>query len=273
MFNPYEIKEAVIKKIEEESPSTKLFTLSFKEKNYAQNFFFSPGQFVEVSVPLWGEGPFAIASAPQDREIQICARKAGILTSKIHELKKGDTLGIRGPYGNGFQEIRKDKNLLLVAGGTGIIPLRSLIRNAILLPEHYKKIQIFYGATCFEEMLFEKEFPVWQESFDMHVSLNKKDKEDKIKCDEGVITILFDKVKIIKNAVAVMVGPPVMYKFVIEKLKKLKFRDENIFMSLERRMHCGIGVCQHCAIGSKYVCKDGPVFNLKELKEENYSMF
>ncbi len=273
MLNPYETIPMIIKNVRPEGGNSKFFTLSFKHREFAQNFYFSSGQFLEVSIPGWGEAPFAISSAPTDKEIQICVRKAGVLTSKIHELKKGDEIGIRGPFGNGFREIRRDKNLLLVAGGIGIIPFRSLIRNAIALPEQFEKIQLFYGATSYEAMLFKREIPNWQKNFDVRLCLDKKDKKMKMRCDEGVITVLFDKYKVIEDAVAIMIGPPVMYKFVIQKLKKLKFRDEDIFMSLERRMHCGIGVCQHCAIGSKYVCKDGPVFSLAELKEENIDMF
>lgn len=273
MINPYETTPVIIKNIEGQGRDSKLFFLAFKEKDFAQTFYFSPGQFIEVSVVGWGEAPFALASAPGDSEIQICVRKAGVLTSKIHELKKGDGLGIRGPFGNGFQEIRKDKNLLLIAGGIGLAPLRSLIRQAIFLPEHFQNIQIFYGARSCEDMLFQKEYLFWQEKFDLHLCLDKKNKKTKFKCEEGVITVLFDKVKVIENAVAIMVGPPVMYKFVIEKLKKLGFEDKEIFLSLERRMHCGIGLCQHCAIGSKYVCKDGPVFSLAELQKENFEMF
>lgn len=273
MLNPYETIPMVIKNVLPEGGDSKIFTLSFKEQEFAQNFYFSPGQFLEVSIPGWGEAPFAFASAPADREIQICVRRAGVLTSKIHELKKGDEIGMRGPFGNGFREIQRNKNLLLVAGGIGIIPIRSLIRQAISLPEGFEKIQIFYGAPSCKKMLFKREIPLWQKNFKLHLCLDKKEKKMKRRCYEGAITVLFDKVKVIKDAIAIIVGPPVMYKFVIQKLKKLKFRDEDIFMSLERRMHCGIGVCQHCAVGSKYVCKDGPVFNLAELKEENYEMF
>ena len=271
MYNPYQPKIAIIKKIQRQVSEVKLFTLNFKNKRDRLKFI--PGQFVELGVPGFGEAPFAPCSNPQDISFQICIRRAGSLTSKLHSLKVNDSVTIRGPFGNGFPNPPiggEDKNLLLVGGGLGIIPLRSLILSAGQRPASRpagktRKIQIFYGARHTRDLLFKKEFRFWQKSANLCLTLDKK-------CPGwrghiGLITTLFDDVKLIPNAIAIVCGPPIMYKFVLKKLKEANFSDTDIYLSLERRMHCGIGVCQHCTIGSKYVCKDGPIFRYDELKK------
>ncbi len=266
MRNPYQPKIAIIKKIKLQAAGVKLFTLSFKNKK--DQLEFTPGQFIEVGVQGFGEAPFAICSSPQEADFQVCVRQVGSLTSRLHTLRVKDLITVRGPYGNGFPQI-KDKNLLLIAGGLGIIPLRPLILSAVKRPAceqagRAKKIQIFYGARSIKELLFRDEYKAWQKSVDLARTLDKGASTWKGRV--GLITTLFDDIRIIDNAVAIVCGPQIMYKFVIQKLKESKFADTDIFFSLERKMYCGFGVCQHCAIGSKYVCEDGPVFNYDELK-------
>jgi NAD(P)H-flavin reductase len=273
MRNPYLPKTAIIKKIQPQTSEVKLFTFKFRNKKDQMEFL--PGQFVEIGLPGFGEAPFALCSSMQilrgstrqtkrRSDFQICVRKVGQLTEKLHDLRVGDSVTVRGPYGNGWP-VTKIQNLLLIAGGTGLIPLRPLILQAA----SYKPgvISLFYGAKSYNELLFKNEYKIWQKNIDLYITLDNP--HPKWEGDVGLITNLIEKQSsVISHQSSVFLcGPPVMYKFVLEKLKKLKIPDENIYLSLERRMHCGIGVCQHCAIGSKYVCKDGPVFNWAEIKD------
>lgn len=313
MHNLYQPKTAIIKNIKIQTKDVKLFTLRFKKKKDQKDFFFTPGQFIEVGLFGFGEAPFApCSSSLNGKFFQICVRKVGQLTEKLHKLKNGDEIQIRGPYGHGFPKIENSINLpihlentiysedkcgnknsfqdkvsysntecgdlLLIGGGIGLVPLRSVIQT---IKDKMKnrnnkknKIILFYGAKNYNELLFKDEYKEWEKFLDLHIILEKPNQ--KWKGNIGLITALFDKLVIKKQLLTFnfklltfLCGPPIMYKFVIQKLKKLKIPDENIFLSLERRMHCGVGMCQHCAIDSKYVCKDGPVFNYADIAEKH----
>lgn len=263
MINFYKPEIAIIKNVKKETLKVKLFTLVPKSKKISKNFIFKPGQFMEVGLFGFGEAPFAICSSPFEKNFfQICVRKVGQLTEALHRLNKNNLLTFRGPFGNGFPEI-KEKNILLVAGGLGLIPLRPLILSC--LKKRFSNIFLFYGAKNPNDFLFKDEFKVWQKAgIKLYLTIDKKC--PKWTGNVGVITALFNKVDLPKKTAAVLCGPPVMYKFVIEKLKEKNILDEKIWLSLERKMYCGVGVCQYCAIGSKYVCKDGPIFNYAEIK-------
>ncbi|MGC9048747.1 MAG: FAD/NAD(P)-binding protein [Patescibacteria group bacterium] len=271
MLNIYQPQPVKIIKIKKQSPVVKLFTLQFLDKNLQKHFFWQPGQFIEVGVPGFGEAPFALCSDPNEKRFfELSIRAVGQLTNKIYELKKGAQLFIRGPFGQGFPEI-KNQSALLVVGGLGLVPLRSLILNQIS-KNQAKQLTIFYGAKTPQDFLFKDEFKKWQEAgVKLYLTIDKT-YPGWAGC-VGVVTVLFDKVfkhpnySPTANQQAFLCGPPVMYKFVLEKLHQYGFKDENIYLSLERRIHCGIGICQHCAIGSKYVCKDGPVFKWSEIKD------
>lgn len=227
---------------------------------------FNPGQIIFAGLNGFGEGPFAICSNPDNKNIEICVRKVGRLTSQLHKLKTGDYIELRGPIGNGWPSFAKasegkpiDQNYIFIVGGLGLLPLRSLILSA------KNKIQIFYGAKNPNEFLFKDEFDKWKKSgIDLQLTIDKPSPD--WNGSVGVVTALFDQHEVIENALAFLCGPPIMFKFVTQKLKDKNFPTKDIYMSLERRMHCGIGVCQHCAVGHKYVCKDGPVFNYEELR-------
>lgn len=270
MFNPYQPCLTTIKDVKLQIPGVKLFTLQSKNE-----FDFSPGQFVEIGLVGFGEAPFALCSSNKEKKyFQVCIRKIGKLTSALHRLKKDDRVFLRGPYGKGFPEI-KEKNLLLIAGGLGIIPLRSVIQTRIwnLKKSEIPKTIVLYGAKKSKELLFKNEYKTWQKAkINLYLTLDKP--EAKWKGHSGLITNLFDEPSIRKELLisdspflAFLCGPPIMYRFVLKKLKELEIPEKNIYFSLERRIDCGIGVCQHCAIGTKYVCKDGPVFSWQEIKE------
>lgn len=267
MRNLYQPKLAKIIDIKKEVEDIRLFTFKFINKKDQAKLSFVPGQFFILSVPGFGEAPFAYTSSPEEKDyFQACIQKKGTLTSGLFKLKKGDKVGIRGPYGNGWPEDFFDKeNLLLIGGGLGLIPLRPLIRSVVLTPQKFKKVQIFYGSRSPDLLLFKKEYPQWKKYVNLELTVDKPARG--WKGNVGVITTLFDKVELIENPIVFICGPPIMYKFVVQKLKEFRFRDENIYLSLERRMHCGVGICQHCVVGEKYVCKDGPIFSYQEIKK------
>jgi len=265
MENQYQTQPTEIIEIFNEAPNVKRFKL----KSDSNKLDFGPGQIIEISMPGFGEAPVAICSDPREnRWIEVCVRKVGALTTKIHTLKIGDKINIRGPYGNTWptkileSTDNAKKNLLIVVGGIGLIPLRPLF----LSKEKYlptTKIQLFYGAKTPEDFIFKQELKEWQSiGIDVQLSIDKPSADWKGKV--GLVTTLFESTKVIDNAIAFLCGPPIMYKFALEKMRK--FEDENIYLSLEKRMHCGIGVCQHCAVGPYYVCTNGPVFSYDKIK-------
>ncbi|MBU4142804.1 FAD/NAD(P)-binding protein [Patescibacteria group bacterium] len=270
VFNPYEPQPAKITFISRQTDNIKLFRFEFTQKVPGWKFSFKPGQFVELSIPGFGEAPFAPCGDSQKNYLELCVRKAGKLTEKLHRLTVGDQVGIRGPYGNGVWPIAKydfktQKNLLLVVGGLGFVPLRSLLINKNNLLGKETKVQIFYGARAPNEMLFRHEYSQWEKQ-KIQLALTVDKECVGWKGVVGLVTALFDKHEIIQNSVAFICGPPIMYRPILDRLKKLGFSDDDIYLSLERRMHCGFGVCQHCAVGSYYTCQDGPIFSWAQLK-------
>jgi len=261
MKNPYKIKLAKILKIEQQANGVKLYDLQLVGDNLQKKFIFKPGQIIMIGLPGFGEAPFAVCNNLNEKNFfQVCIFKVGKLTNQLDKLKVGDKVTFRGPYGNGWPKIPKEKNILVIAGGRGILPLRSLILDQ----KRENKIQLFYGAKTLKDLLFKDELKQWKSLVDVNITLDKGNPT--WVGSTGVITVLFKKKKVIDNAVAFVCGPPSMYKFVLEKLKEKGFKDEDIYFSLERRMHCGVGVCEHCACGSFYTCKDGPIFQYSQIK-------
>ena len=231
-----------------------------------------PGQFVEVSVLGVGEAPLSVSSAPNGgKRFEIVVRKVGNVTTKLHQMSPGDKVGIRGPFGNGFDiKALEGKHLLFIAGGLGIVPMRSLINYVLNNRKDFGKVIILYGCKEPCELLFREEVAEWDKRDDI-VHLLTVDSCPEGECWEGnigVITTLIPKVSFDpKNTIAIVIGPPVMYKFVIRDLLSRGMPEENIIVSLERRMKCGIGKCGHCQMNGVYVCKEGPVFNYKDIKD------
>lgn len=268
MKNLYIPIQAEIAKIEALSPINRLFTVRIKNKTERENFKFKHGQFFILSVPGFGEAPFGFCSSPKIKDyFQVSIDKRGGLTSRLFEFKEKDEIGIRGPYGKGFDQKKiKRRNLILVAGGCGLSPLRAIIQDASQNPNDFKKIQIFYGCRNPELLIFKEDYKNWSGSIDLNLTVDAPDAN--WKSNVGVVTNLLTKEKIKNDSVALLVGPPIMYKFVVKKLLELGIEEEDIYVSLERRMHCGFGVCQHCTlVNGGYVCADGPVFSYKEIKD------
>ncbi|MBD3192352.1 MAG: hypothetical protein GF308_17065 [Candidatus Heimdallarchaeota archaeon] len=263
---------AKITKITELTNNTKLFDLQFTDEHLNTFFDYRSGQFVKLTVFGVGEIPISITSSPTRKgTFQLGIRKVGNVTNVIHNLAVGSIVGIRGPFGNGFPVDRvKGKDLLYVCGGIGYLPLRSAFKYTIDKREDYGKIFILYGDRCPDDLLFTDENTehLRNEAVDFYQTVDRADE----KCWDGnigVVTTLFPEISDEVDAdktVAMICGPPIMYRFVIQELEKLGIPDEDIFLSLERRMKCGVGKCCKCGIGDKFVCLDGPVFSLDELR-------
>jgi len=229
-----------------------------------------PGQFIELSIFGIGEAPISIASSPgSGPEFDLLVRKIGDVTSKLDTLALGDKIGIRGPFGNGFNiEALKGRNLLYVGGGCGLAPLRSLINYSLEHRSEFKKISILYGCKDPSSLLFRNDLESWgtMEDVDFRMTVNICRSDEGWKGNIGVITTLIPDIDMDPDTtMAIVVGPPVMYKFVIRELKQKGIPDENIIVSLERRMKCGVGKCGHCQINGVYVCLEGPVFNYADI--------
>ncbi|MDD2753828.1 MAG: FAD/NAD(P)-binding protein [Candidatus Portnoybacteria bacterium] len=270
MHNPYQPEPAKIVSISRQTSSVKLFRFEFAQNIPGWKFSYQPGQFVELSLPGFGEAPFAPCGGIKEKYIELCVRNVGKLTARLHAMKVGDRVAVRGPYGNGAwpagkYDFKVQKNLFIAVGGLGLAPLRSLLLGKNYFLGKDTKVQIFYGARNPQEMLFRHEYENWKKlKIKMELTIDKE--HAGWKGHTGLVTTLFDKCDVLQNSVAFLVGPPVMYKPVLERLKKLGFADEDIYLSLERRMHCAVGACQHCAVGSYYTCKDGPVFSWAQIK-------
>jgi sulfite reductase subunit B len=235
------------------------------------NLGHKPGQFAEISVFGIGEAPISISSSPTKKgTFEICVRKVGDVTTKLHALNVGDKIGVRGPFGNGFDaEALKGKDLLFIAGGLGLAPLRSLFNYVLDNRGDYGRVILMYGCKEPRELLFKDEILSLNDRSDVEFksTVDRCPEDASWTGNTGVITTLIPQVTFDpQNIHAIIVGPPVMYKFVIRDLKKQNVPDEHIIVSLERRMKCGVGKCGHCQINHIYVCKDGPVFNYSKIK-------
>ncbi|HID25337.1 MAG TPA: heterodisulfide reductase subunit F [Thermoplasmata archaeon] len=270
--NPYQPWLATVEDIREEvggERPIKTFKLKFQDKKMQEDFTYLPGQCVMVSVFGEGECFFAISSSPTWKGfIEVSVMKLGKVTSALHELEPGDVVGVRGPYGNSFDVHGwRGKNLVFIGGGIGQAPLRSLINYVIDKRKNYGKLDVIYGARSSKDISYKQEFDELKKRSDVNVHLSIDAEEDDW---EGFVGFVPDNLLHVspspKNAVAVTCGPPIMINFVIQNLLKLGFKEDQIFTTLEMRMKCGIGKCGRCNIGHLYVCKDGPIFSYKQLK-------
>ncbi len=228
-----------------------------------------PGQFVEVSLLGLGEAPISISSSPtQKGYFELCVRRTGKITEALHKLNAGDKIGIRGPFGSGFPTAElKGKDLLFIAGGLGIAPLRSLINYVIDQRKDFGKVNILLGCKEPKQLLYRDELAAWERLADISFRCTVDKADPDWKGNVGLITELIPGIDIdIKQTYAIICGPPVMYRFVLEKLKEKNIPDKQILLSLERRMKCGVGKCGHCQINGFYCCQDGPVFSYDRIK-------
>jgi len=230
-----------------------------------------PGQFVEVSIPGIGEAPISVSSSPTRKgSFDMVIRKVGNVTQALHGLTAGDKIFIRGPFGTTFpvDDAMKGKDVIFVCGGIGLVPVRSAIQYVLDNRDDYGRVIILFGAKTPSDRLFVEELEKWREDKNVTLLETVDHRDESWSGAEGVITTLLPLVKIDKdNTVVVICGPPIMYKFVIINLLEAKLKEDQIYLSLERNMKCGVGKCGHCQISNIYVCQDGPVFRFSDIKD------
>jgi sulfhydrogenase subunit gamma (sulfur reductase) len=268
-----QVFKAEISNIVSLTETEKLFHLYILDKEERDAFHFLPGQFVMLEVPGYGEVPISISDSPlRSRLIELVIREAGLVTSVLHRAKPGAKVGIRGPFGSHFpMEKMKGHNVLLIAGGLGIAPLRAPIFHVTENRAEYEDVHLLYGTREPEQMIFRYQYEQWRDIYglDLHFIVEKPD--ETWDGEVGMITQLLDGLPVdMANTWAIVCGPPVMFKYVCNKLNGLGLPMHRMFVSLERRMHCGMGKCCRCNVGSTYTCIDGPVFDywaVQNLKE------
>ncbi|NOZ20177.1 MAG: oxidoreductase [Planctomycetes bacterium] len=258
---------ATIVTSEQMTETERVFEIKLKEGMHLGH---RPGQFVQVSIFGIGEAPISVSSPPtRDESFELVVRKVGNVTRALHALPDGSTIGIRGPFGTTFDiDDAKGKDILFVAGGLGLVPARSYIKHVLANRGEYSRVIVLSGTKSPAERLFTDELAEWaaRDDVELHETVDRAD--DQWTGNVGVITMLFSKVKVdAANTVAVIVGPPIMYKFVIMETEKIGIPRDRVLLSLERRMKCGVGKCGHCQINNVYVCQDGPVFKLSQVFE------
>lgn len=265
--NKYLTKKATILKIKRVNPSTKLYTIKLDDSLWQKKFVFLPGQFVLVSLPGFGEAPFAICSSPFEKNhFDLCIRNVGTLTGALDSLKEKAKIEIRGPLGNGFPiKEMENKDIVLIAGGTGIAPITSMVEHILKQRDKFQKVYFLYGAKTPKDLLFSDRFRKLQKEIDICLIVQNPDKN--WKKERGLVNKLCKKIDVdSKNTICLMCGPSIMYPALYKDLKKLKIAPENIYVSMERRMRCGLGKCQHCSFGKYYVCLNGPIFQYSKIK-------
>jgi NAD(P)H-flavin reductase len=231
----------------------------------------APGQFVELWIPGVGECPISVCSGRVSDTIQLMVRRAGRVTSALFQLTEGQWVGLRGPYGNGFPIDKfKNKDLCLIAGGLGVAPIRSLWQYVLDHREDFGKLILIYGMRHSYDLLFRQEFKLLLRRRDMEVFIAAEDvggpQLPPMAVQLGRVTDMINMAPIDKNFEAAICGPPIMYQYAIDALQKKGIVNENIWLSLERHMKCGIGKCGHCFAGDKFTCRSGPVFSLPQLQ-------
>ena len=259
----------VITDVRQDTPDVKTFRVVTKDG--VKPFIHKPGQCAMISMPGVGEAMISITSSPtNEKYIEFSIKRCGCFTEWIHQVEPGQNLTVRGPYGNGFpvETAFKGQNLLFIAGGIGLAPLRSVINYVRHYPQHDGTVDIVYGARSMGDLVDYKEIiDEWCADTNIKVHLTIDREEEGWNGHVGFIPNYVKELNFDTNKTAVLCGPPIMIKFTLEGLKSLGFKETQVYTTLELRMKCAIGKCGRCNVGSKYVCKDGPVFRLDELDE------
>jgi len=264
--NLYKPLKSNLVKVIDESPLIKTFVLKPEEE-----ISFETGQFIEVTIDGMGEAPFTPSSSPlKTDQLEITVMKTGYVTDHMHQMKPGEQMGIRGPFGRGYPiEKFYDKEVLILGGGCGFAPIRSLLYNLIAISDKLRKVTLCYGSKTPEDCIYKPYIQELRETPKFEV-LRSVDQADGNWTERvGVVTVLLDDVNMdIKNSVAVVCGPPIMMKFGSLKLLEMGYPETDLYLSMEKNMSCGLGKCGHCMMGKYLVCKDGPVFTYNEIKEQ-----
>ncbi|MBR2376488.1 MAG: FAD/NAD(P)-binding protein [Clostridia bacterium] len=262
-------KIGVITNVRKDTPDVKTFRVVGLDGK--KLFEHMPGQCAMVSIPGVGEAMFSITSSPTNTEfMEFSIKKCGCLTSWLHQTEEGQQVTVRGPYGNGFpvESAFKGKNMLFIAGGIGLAPLRSVINYIRDNRENYGTVDIVYGSRSMDDLVDFREIEEeWKNEKDFNVYLTIDREQEGWNGHVGFVPNYVKEVNIPTDRTAVLCGPPIMIKFTLAALLELGFDKKQVYTTLEFRMKCGIGKCGRCNVGDKYICKDGPVFRMDELQE------
>lgn len=265
--NPFAPVQTVIRNIKEETYDIKTYTMAFM--NGPRRFEFKPGQFNMLSIPGVGECAASFSAASNgDGEFKHTIRSVGRVTNILSGMGEGDVVGIRGPYGTTWpMEKLVGKDVILVAGGIGIAPLRPVVRSILDNMDNYRSLNILYGSKTIDDMLYKDEFESWEnKGANLLLTLDNGNPVE-WPYHKGVVTTLFENLTVTPSESAALIcGPDIMMKFSTIELLKQGFSEDQIYLSLERRMDCAVQMCGHCMLGHFFVCKDGPVFSYRELK-------
>jgi len=269
--NVYLPKIAILDRVVDEIQDVRTFHWHFEDPAEQEAFQrFKPGQFAQVSLFGVGEFPLSLPPSPTEGQTFFTVRQVGSGTRALHQLKPGEKFGVRGPYGNGFpMESYFGKHLVFVAGGIGLIPLRSCIIYALANRDKFQSIRIFLGARTPKDLMYRDNLRAWEQSAGVECHLTVDRPAEGWTGNVGLVGSLFKKPGVrvpVDNTAAFVCGPPVMFRFVIRDLLAMGLPERSIVSTLERYMKCGVGKCGHCCIGVAYVCVDGPVFTYEQIK-------
>ena len=273
--NAYRPWPARITSMRDLTANEKLVEMRFIDERVREAFVHEPGQFLELSLFGVGEAPISITSSPTKQGfVELCIRRAGTVTGALHSMHAGDIVGIRGPFGHGFPVDKfRGNDVLIVAGGLGIAPVRSLINYIHDNRSDFGKVTIVYGSRTPSDIMFRDQFEMWRHRKDFELYLTVDHPDDTWDGEVGVVTEPMKRLDINPaNTYGVVCGPPVMYKFVVQVMREKNIDYDHIYLDFERHMKCGMGKCGHCQIGHQYCCIDGPVFNYWEAKNIQGSM-
>ncbi|MCF6290289.1 MAG: FAD/NAD(P)-binding protein [Desulfobacterales bacterium] len=268
--NSYLPRPARISEVIEENSRIKTFVLSFADQELNRSFSYRPGQFMMVSIPHCGEAPISFSSTPsRPGTIQLSVRRAGRLTDAMHQLGTGAMVGLRGPFGRPFPLDRIiGRDLLFVAGGIGLAPLRSVINYCLDQDNSYGRLTILYGSRTPDDIAFKRDLDLWRQHPRATCLLTVDQTRPGWDGPVGVVTGLLDAIEVTPaNTVALVCGPPLMIRFVLARLSRIGLKEKNIITTLERQMKCGLGICGHCHMDGQLVCVDGPVYTMAQLLE------
>jgi NAD(P)H-flavin reductase len=266
MKNPFQPFPVTITDIIEETPTIKTFILDLNNRKFS----FEAGQFIELTIPGVGEAPFTPSSSPYDKsKLEMTIMKVGKATSALFDLQSGATLAVRGPYGKRYPlENFESREVFIVGGGVGLAPLRSLFFALMQNVKKYKKIYIRYGARTPQDVVYKYQLPEWKTWKGVEIQQSVDVGDTNWKGRVGVVTVLLEDFPgNVKDMIGVVCGPPIMMKFATLKLLEKGFDGNNIYLSMEKNMSCGLGQCGHCRCGKYFVCKDGPVLTWEQIKD------
>ena len=268
MTNPYEVIPATIYDIVQESPTIRTLRLRPREP-----IAFKTGQFIELSIPGIGEGPFTPSSSHFESDVMdVTIMKTGFLTEYVHLAEPGDLVGLRGPYGSRYPlEKFEDKDVLILGGGCGLAPLRSLFLTLLHEVDKYRSITFLVGAKTPRDCIYKDESTGWRKYDNVSFlrAVDEVPEGEEWHEDVGLVTRLLERIDVDPaDNPAIVCGPPVMMKFGTMDLLKMGYREENLYLSMEKKMYCGFGQCRHCVMGEYYACKDGPVFTYDQIRNE-----